>query len=62
LIAQGFVRKRRPAEGRSPMVQVTDKFYQHFEIDQLPKLRPKAAAPAQPEEEGAVESQIGGET
>jgi segregation and condensation protein B len=44
------------------MVQVTDKFYQHFEIDQLPKLRPKAAAPAQPEEEGAVESQIGGET
>lgn len=45
LVSQGFVRKRRQAENRSSLVQVTDKFYQHFEIDQLPKLRPKAAAP-----------------
>ncbi len=43
LVAQGFVRKRRQAEGRSSLVQVTDKFYQHFEIDQLPQLRPKGS-------------------
>ncbi|MBE9140254.1 SMC-Scp complex subunit ScpB [Nodosilinea sp. LEGE 07088] len=43
LVAQGFVRKRRQSEGRSSLVQVTDKFYQHFEIDQLPQLRPKGA-------------------
>jgi segregation and condensation protein B len=62
LISQGFVRKRRPAEGRSPTVQVTNKFYQHFEIDQLPEVRPKAVARAQPragEEDGTV---IEGET
>ncbi|MGF1571129.1 MAG: SMC-Scp complex subunit ScpB [Nodosilinea sp.] len=41
LISQGFVRKRRQAESRSSLVQITDKFYQHFEIDQLPELRPK---------------------
>ncbi|TVQ15817.1 MAG: SMC-Scp complex subunit ScpB [Leptolyngbya sp. DLM2.Bin27] len=43
LVAQGFVRKRRQPEGRSSLVQVTDKFYQHFEIDQLPQLRPKGS-------------------
>lgn len=50
LIAQGFVRKRRLAEARSPVVQVTNKFYQHFEIDQLPELRPKAQVSAASEE------------
>lgn len=50
LVAQGFVRKRRQAEGRSSLVQVTDKFYQHFEIDALPQLRPKnSTAPAMTE-------------
>jgi segregation and condensation protein B len=43
LITQGFVRKRRQSDSRSSLVQVTDKFYQHFEIDQLPELRPKAS-------------------
>jgi len=47
LVAQGFVRKRRQADGRSSLVQVTDKFYQHFEIDQLPQLRPKGSTTAQ---------------
>lgn len=46
LVAQGFVSKRRQADGRSFWVQITSKFYQHFEIDQLPKLRPKAPLPA----------------
>ncbi|HEY9736128.1 MAG TPA: SMC-Scp complex subunit ScpB [Trichocoleus sp.] len=49
LVSQGFVRKRRQAESRSSLVQVTEKFYQHFEIDQLPKLRPKAPAQTAPE-------------
>jgi segregation and condensation protein B len=45
LVAQGFVRKRRQPEGRSSLVQVTEKFYQHFEIDQLPELRPRPSIP-----------------
>ncbi|MFM7471260.1 MAG: SMC-Scp complex subunit ScpB [Nodosilinea sp.] len=52
LIAQGFVRKRRQAEARSPVVQVTNKFYQHFEIDQLPELRLRGQSPTSPEPEG----------
>jgi segregation and condensation protein B len=36
LVEQGFVRKRRRADGRSPWVQVTDKFHQYFQLDQLP--------------------------
>lgn len=35
LVAQGFVRKRRQQEGRSFWLEVSDKFYQYFEIDQL---------------------------
>jgi segregation and condensation protein B len=36
LVEQGFVRKRRRADGRSPWLQVTDKFHQYFQLDQLP--------------------------
>ena len=49
LLTQGFVRKRKQSDSRSSLVQVTDKFYQHFEIDQLPELRPKASP--RPDEE-----------
>ncbi len=46
LVKLGFVRKRRQTDGRSFSLHVTDKFYQHFEIDQLPKLkRRKATTP-----------------
>ena len=38
LVAQGFVHKRRQANGRSFRLQVTDQFYQYFEVDQLPKI------------------------
>jgi segregation and condensation protein B len=41
LTSLGFVRKRRQSDSRSSLVQVTDKFYQHFEIDRLPEIRPK---------------------
>lgn len=35
LVAQGFIKKRRQQEGRSFWLEVSDKFYQYFEIDQL---------------------------
>lgn len=38
LVEQGFVRKRRQVDGRSYWLEVTDKFYQYFEIDQLPQI------------------------
>lgn len=53
LLTQGFVRKRKQSDSRSSLVQVTDKFYQHFEIDQLPDLRQKAPTqPTDPPAEG----------
>jgi segregation and condensation protein B len=38
LVAQGFVRKRRQADGRSFWLQVTDKFHQYFELNDLSEL------------------------
>ena len=38
LVDQGCVKKRRQADGRSSWLQVTEKFYQHFEIDKLPQI------------------------
>jgi len=35
LVEMGFVRKRRPAEGRSYWLQVTEKFHRYFQVDQL---------------------------
>ncbi len=35
LVSLGFVRKRRQNEGRSFWLEVTDKFHQYFEINQL---------------------------
>lgn len=35
LVEQAFVRKRRQSEGRSYWLEVTDKFHQYFEIEQL---------------------------
>lgn len=38
LVEQGFVKKKRQAEGRSSVLHVTAKFHQYFEIDDLTKL------------------------
>ena len=35
LVEQGFISKRPQADGRSYWLEVTDKFHQYFEIDQL---------------------------
>ncbi|NEQ62276.1 MAG: SMC-Scp complex subunit ScpB, partial [Moorea sp. SIO4A1] len=35
LVELDFVQKRRQTEGRSYWLQVTEKFHQHFEVEQL---------------------------
>lgn len=37
LVELGFIRKRRQADSRSYWLQVTDKFPQYFELNQLPQ-------------------------
>jgi segregation and condensation protein B len=37
LVTQGFVRRRKKSDGRSYWVQVTDKFHQYFQLNQLPQ-------------------------
>jgi segregation and condensation protein B len=37
LVELGFVRKRRKSDSRSSWLQVTEKFYQYFQVDQLPQ-------------------------
>lgn len=44
LVSLGFVKKRRQSDGRSYWLQVTDKFYQYFQVDQLPTIAPPADA------------------
>ncbi|MEM1310427.1 MAG: SMC-Scp complex subunit ScpB [Cyanobacteria bacterium P01_C01_bin.70] len=46
LVNLGFVRKRRQSDGRSFWLQVTNKFHQHFEIDNLPTFSQKATPAA----------------
>ncbi len=38
LVEQGFVKKRRQNEGRSYWLEITDKFHQYFEVDQLSSI------------------------
>lgn len=38
LVQLGFVRKRRQAEGRSFWLEVTARFHQYFEIDELSQI------------------------
>ncbi len=47
LVAQGFVRKRRQADGRSYWLQVTEKFHQYFQLAEGLRLRRARPAPAQ---------------
>ncbi|MBZ8181923.1 SMC-Scp complex subunit ScpB [Oscillatoria salina] len=41
LVELGFVRKRRQEEGRSYWLELTDKFYQYFEVDRLSQVLPR---------------------
>ena len=65
LVRLGFVRKRRQSDGRSFWLQVTNKFHQHFEIDDLPAFTQKVVPPvaesdaeAEPSSEAAAEPTI----
>jgi segregation and condensation protein B len=49
LVSMGLVRKRRQSDGRSYWLQVTDKFYQYFQVDQLPQLADPAAHTGPPD-------------
>jgi segregation and condensation protein B len=37
LVELGFVRKRRQSDGRSYWLQVTEKFYQYFQVEKVPQ-------------------------
>jgi segregation and condensation protein B len=43
LVSLGLVRKRRQSTGRSYWLQVTDKFYQYFQVKDLPQPFGKSA-------------------
>ncbi|MDB9315130.1 SMC-Scp complex subunit ScpB [Spirulina sp. CS-785/01] len=51
LVNFGFIRKRRQAEGRSFWLEVTDKFHQYFEIDELSQIVDTSVSPASDSEE-----------
>ena len=61
LVNQGFVKKRRQSDGRSSWLQITEKFYQHFEIDKLPQVsnlalpQPIEKSPTAPNQSSAEE-------
>ncbi|MGG6296644.1 SMC-Scp complex subunit ScpB [Leptolyngbya sp. AN02str] len=46
LVELGFVKKRRKADSRSSWLQVTDKFYQYFQVDKLPSMQELGATSA----------------
>jgi segregation and condensation protein B len=55
LVELGFVRKKRQTEGRSYWLQVSDKFYQYFQVDKLPQPSklPIAKSPQSPQSDEA---------
>ncbi|WP_246559577.1 SMC-Scp complex subunit ScpB [Leptothoe kymatousa] len=57
LVDQGLVRRRRQSDGRSFWLQVTEKFYQRFEIDKLPQINlPETSDPTPQSEDIAAET------
>lgn len=59
LVELGFVKKRKQADSRSYWLQVTDKFHQYFQLDQLPKqLNLNLAAKIPDQEVEAVVNQV----
>ena len=38
LVESGFVRKRKESDSRSYSLQITAKFHQYFQIEQLPQI------------------------
>lgn len=61
LVELGFVRKRRDSDSRSYSLQVTSKFHQYFQIDQLPQQLALNLFQAEAEGDLAVEVELEGE-
>jgi segregation and condensation protein B len=51
LVELGFVRKKRQVEGRSYWLQVSDKFYQYFQVDKLPQPSAVPAKKLKPDDD-----------
>jgi segregation and condensation protein B len=62
LVELGFVRKKRQTEGRSYWLQVSDKFYQYFQVDKLPQPSKLPVAKNTPTNEDSSEAQMELET
>ncbi|MBD2329120.1 SMC-Scp complex subunit ScpB [Alkalinema sp. FACHB-956] len=60
LVEQGFVRKRRRSDGRSYWLQVTDKFHQYFQLDQLQGNFDRLASATATPGKNATASKAGG--
>lgn len=60
LVELGFVKKRRDSESRSYSLQVTSKFHQYFQIEQLPQPFSNSQEQRQLELELQAEPQING--
>ncbi|MGB3531962.1 MAG: SMC-Scp complex subunit ScpB [Microcoleaceae cyanobacterium] len=58
LVALGFVHKRKQAESRSYWLQVTKKFHQYFQVDQLPHQLALKFEPRHSENKNVEESQF----
>ncbi len=60
LVSLGFVRKRRQSDGRSYWLQVTEKFYQYFQVEQLPQPfdQPHRSSKLPPEPEPLAEFEV----
>ena len=51
LVESGFIRKRREGDSRSFTLQITPKFHQYFQIEQLPQILTIPEKEQQPEAE-----------
>jgi segregation and condensation protein B len=60
LVELGFIRKRRQPNGRSFVLQVTDKFHQNYELDAIAASQ-VATSPPPPEEENFPETDTSGQ-
>jgi segregation and condensation protein B len=58
LVELGFVRKKRQTEGRSYWLQVSDKFYQYFQVDKLPQPSKLPVAKSPQPDEAQMELEI----
>lgn len=62
LVEQGFVRKRRRSDGRSYWLQVTEKFRQYFQLNQLQQQGIEPFGKATKSTSATIDAEVDGET